>query len=112
MTLPMTTTAIITAAGQGLRMGAAIAKQFLPVLGEPLICHTVKAFAACAAIDSIIVVLPPEMVIQRLTADGYRDIYLAPAWAVNKMEVLNAIDRELEISDTFQGSKYEKLPPW
>jgi uncharacterized protein len=56
----------------------------------------------------ILEVLPPEMVIQRLTADGYRDIFLAPAWAANKMEVLNAIDRELEIRDTFQGAKFIK----
>ena len=54
----------------------------------------------------ILEILPPEMVIQRLTADGYRDIFLAPAWAVNKMAVLNAIDRELEIRDTFQSSKF------
>jgi radical SAM protein (TIGR01212 family) len=56
----------------------------------------------------ILEVLPPEMVIQRLTADGYRDIFLAPAWAANKLEVLNAIDRELEIRDTFQGSNYDR----
>jgi radical SAM protein (TIGR01212 family) len=55
----------------------------------------------------ILEILPPSMVIQRLTADGYRDIFLAPAWAANKMEVLNSIDRELEIRDTFQGSKYK-----
>ena len=55
----------------------------------------------------ILEVLPPEMVIQRLTADGYRDIFLGPAWAANKLEVLNAIDRELEIRDTFQGIKYD-----
>lgn len=52
--------------------------------------------------------LPPAMVIQRLTADGYRDIFLAPAWAAAKMEVLNAIDRELEIRGTFQGSNYQR----
>jgi hypothetical protein len=51
----------------------------------------------------ILEILPPEMVIQRLTADGYHDIFLAPQWAVNKMEVLNAIDRELERRDTHQG---------
>ena len=56
----------------------------------------------------ILEVLPPEMVIQRLTADGYRDIFLAPAWAANKLTVLNAIDRELEIRDTFQGSKNDR----
>ncbi len=60
-------------------------------------------------ICDILEILPPEMVIQRLTADGYRDIFLAPAWAAGKMEVLNAIDRELEIRDTFQGSRYEGL---
>ena len=57
----------------------------------------------------ILEVLPPEMVIQRLTADGYRDIFLAPAWAANKLAVLNAIDRELEMRDTFQSSKFSKL---
>ena len=50
--------------------------------------------------------LPPEMTIQRLTADGYRDIYLAPGWGRNKMEVLNAIDRELKQRDSFQGARY------
>ena len=47
--------------------------------------------------------LPAEMVIQRLTADGYRDIFLGPQWAINKMETLNAIDRELERRDSHQG---------
>jgi hypothetical protein len=60
-------------------------------------------------ICDILEILPPEMVIQRLTADGYRDIFLAPAWAVNKMDVLNAIDREMEIRDTFQGRKFQKV---
>ena len=50
----------------------------------------------------ILEILPPEIVIQRLTADGYRDIFLAH-WAVNKMEVLNAIDRELDRRNTYQG---------
>lgn len=54
----------------------------------------------------ILEILPPEMVIQRLTADGYHDIFLAPAWAANKMEVLNAIDRELERRGTHQGIFY------
>ena len=51
----------------------------------------------------VLEILPPEMVIQRLTADGYRDIFLAPQWAVNKMELLNSIDRELERRNTHQG---------
>ncbi len=51
----------------------------------------------------VLEILPPEMVIQRLTADGYRDIFLAPQWAVNKMDVLNSIDRELDRRNTHQG---------
>jgi radical SAM protein (TIGR01212 family) len=52
-------------------------------------------------------ILPPEMVIQRLTADGYRDIFLAPAWAMNKLDVLNAINKELERRNSYQGKHYK-----
>ena len=48
-----------------------------------------------------------ELVIQRLTADGYREILLGPAWAGNKLAVLNAIDRELETRDSWQGNRWE-----
>jgi radical SAM protein (TIGR01212 family) len=54
----------------------------------------------------ILEALPPEMVIQRLTADGYREIFLGPAWAANKLVVLNAIDRELEERGSWQGKRY------
>jgi len=56
----------------------------------------------------ILEILPPEMVIQRLTAEGYRDIFLGPAWAENKLAVLNAIDREMERRDTWQGKFFGK----
>ncbi len=54
----------------------------------------------------VLEVLPPEMVIQRLTADGYRDIFLAPAWAANKLDVLNSIHKELEKRDSYQSKFY------
>lgn len=50
--------------------------------------------------------LPPETLIQRLTGDGPRDILLAPLWSMNKWEVLNAIDAELERRGTVQGARY------
>ncbi|MEI7637930.1 MAG: TIGR01212 family radical SAM protein [Syntrophus sp. (in: bacteria)] len=56
----------------------------------------------------ILEILPPEMVIQRLTADGYKDIFLGPAWAINKMDVLNNIDWELKRRQTWQGIRYSK----
>lgn len=51
--------------------------------------------------------LPPETLIQRLTGDGPRDILLAPLWSMNKWEVLNAIDAELERRGSLQGDKYQ-----
>ena len=51
----------------------------------------------------------PEMVIQRLTADGYKDIFLGPSWAVNKMDALNSIDWELKRRRSWQGSRRDSL---
>ena len=57
-------------------------------------------------VADVLEILPPEVVIQRLTADGYRDIFLAPPWAMNKLDVLNAINKELEKRDSYQGKYY------
>ena len=51
---------------------------------------------------------PPEVSIQRLTADGYRDIFIAPEWARNKLAVLNAIGAELARRDSWQGKKQKR----
>jgi len=59
-----------------------------------------------ATVCDILEILPPEMVIQRLTADGYREIFLGPEWAANKLTVLNAINSELEARDSWQGKRY------
>jgi hypothetical protein len=55
----------------------------------------------------VLELLPPYIVVQRLTADGYRDIFLAPAWAANKLDVLNAINKELERRNSHQGMRYK-----
>ena len=59
-----------------------------------------------STVCDVLELLPPSVVIQRITAEGYRDIYLGPGWAQSKLKVLNAIDRELEKRDTWQGAKY------
>lgn len=48
-------------------------------------------------------ILPPEMVIHRLTGDSPRDTIIGPMWSLKKWEVLNAIDAELSRRDTWQG---------
>lgn len=53
-------------------------------------------------------VLPPEMIIHRLTGDGPADLMIGPMWSLNKWEVLNGIDRELERRNSWQGKYYEQ----
>lgn len=51
-------TAIIVAAGNGKRFGDSTPKQFLPILGKPLINLTLERFEACDLVDEIILVVP------------------------------------------------------
>ena len=50
--------------------------------------------------------LSPEIVIHRLTGDGPRELVIAPQWSIRKRSVLNALQHELKIRDTWQGKYY------
>jgi uncharacterized protein len=50
--------------------------------------------------------LAPEMVVHRLTGETYRAITVAPEWSINKIGVHNAIYKELEERDSWQGRFY------
>ena len=52
--------AIVPAAGSGSRFGAEKPKQYLDLLGRPLIFHTLKALSACPDIERVWVVLAPD----------------------------------------------------
>ncbi|MCD8240891.1 MAG: TIGR01212 family radical SAM protein [Lachnospiraceae bacterium] len=47
--------------------------------------------------------LPPHIVIHRLTGDGPRSILEAPEWSLNKKYVLNSIHHSMKTRDTWQG---------
>jgi len=49
--------------------------------------------------------LDPGIVVQRLTGDGNRADLIAPLWSLQKFEVLNCIDGEMERRGTRQGGK-------
>lgn len=51
---------IIVAGGKGLRMGAEIPKQFIPVGGKPVLMRTIERFHEYSPDINIIVVLPRE----------------------------------------------------
>ncbi len=50
--------------------------------------------------------LPPEVVIQRVTGDGQKDSLIAPLWSLKKFVVMNEIDKELCRRDSWQGKHY------
>lgn len=50
--------AVIVAAGNSQRFGSDKPKQFLEILGKPVVVHTLLRFESCPAIDEIILVLP------------------------------------------------------
>ena len=52
--------AIVPAAGSGSRFGAEKPKQYLSLLGRPLIFHTLAALVGCSEIDRVWVVLSPD----------------------------------------------------
>lgn len=51
-------------------------------------------------------ILPPQMVIHRLTGDGPADLMIGPMWSLNKWQVLDAIDDELARRDSWQGKYF------
>jgi hypothetical protein len=81
----------------GTKMGEMYKQGAIPMISK-------EKYSSLVA--DVLELLPPEMVIQRLTADGYRDILLAPAWAQNKLDVLNAINKELERRNSHQGMRF------
>lgn len=54
--------AVVLAGGSGKRMGEEIPKQFMAVMGKPIIQYSLEAFQNHPLIDEIVVVLPAEFV--------------------------------------------------
>lgn len=48
-------------------------------------------------------IIPPDVIIERLTGDGAKDDLIAPLWSLKKFCVLNEIDKEMRRRDSFQG---------
>jgi hypothetical protein len=57
---------------------------------------------------SCLEILPPEMVIHRLTGDGSKDLLIAPLWSLDKRHVLNTLHKEMKSRNTWQSKMSEK----
>lgn len=54
----------------------------------------------------ILQILPPEMVIHRLTGDGARSLLVAPQWSLDKRGILNQLHQLMREKNIVQGKKY------
>ncbi|NGP53605.1 2-C-methyl-D-erythritol 4-phosphate cytidylyltransferase [Thioalkalivibrio sp. XN8] len=52
--------AVVPAAGSGRRMGAATAKQYLPLRGRPLLAHALAPLLGCKRIEAVVLVVAPD----------------------------------------------------
>lgn len=52
--------------------------------------------------------LPPDIVIERLTGDGDSEYLLAPMYSTKKVTIINDIDKELYKRNSYQGIKCER----
>lgn len=94
---------------------SAVKLQMLHVIkGTPLeklyLSGDVKLLSREEYIDIIVrqlEVLPPEIVIERITGDGDKSRLIAPKWSADKIAVLGGIDKRLAELDTWQGKLYE-----
>ncbi|MDE6620234.1 MAG: TIGR01212 family radical SAM protein [Lachnospiraceae bacterium] len=57
-------------------------------------------------IISCLEILPPDMVIHRVTGDGPKALLLAPLWSLDKRHVLNTLHQEMRRRNTWQSKAY------
>lgn len=61
----------------------------------------------CDFVIDCLELLPPDMVIHRITGDGPRALLVAPLWSTDKKRVLNTIHQKLQVRDTWQGKLFD-----
>src|SRR5215212_1368670 len=98
----MHVTAIIAAAGEGRRLGAALPKQLLDIGGRSILEHSVAAFTSHARVNDVIVVLPPALAAdppEWLAAMHSPAVRVVAGGGRRQDSVANAFDRVAAASD-------------
>ena len=68
--------------------------------------HILKLDEYTELICDCIELLPPDMVVHRITGDGDKKLLIEPQWSGNKRLVLNTINKALRERNVIQGSKF------
>ena len=102
--------AVVVAAGRGVRMGAAVNKVLLPLCGEPVIRHAVRAFCEADEIDGVVVVASADETEQmRAALCGLEKVCaIVPGGATRQESVKNGLDalpKEARIALVHDGAR-------
>lgn len=54
--------------------------------------------------------LPPTMVVERISGDAPPDYFVGPSWCLDKPAVKQAVEAEFERRDTWQGKRFDEHP--
>lgn len=71
--------------------------------------HLLSKEQYISLVVDVLELLPPEMVIHRVTGDGAKDLLVGPRWSLDKLSVLSGIDKEFKKRDSYQGIKYANI---
>ena len=95
-------TAIILSAGSGSRMNASVTKQKLCICGKSVLYHSVKAFASCTDISSIVVVSrPDELDFAREELSSFEGISIVPGGKTRIESARNGFIKALELDSDY-----------
>lgn len=102
--------AVVVAAGRGVRMGAAVNKVLLPLCGEPVIRHAVRAFCEADEIDGVVVVASADETEQmRAALCGIEKVCaIVPGGLTRQESVKNGLDalpKEARIALVHDGAR-------
>lgn len=102
--------AVVVAAGRGVRMGAAVNKVLLPLRGEPVIRHAVRAFCEADEIDGVVVVASADETEQmRAALCGLEKVCaIVPGGSTRQESVKNGLDalpKEARIALVHDGAR-------
>ncbi len=102
--------AVVVAAGRGVRMGAAVNKVLLPLCGEPVIRHAVRAFCEADEIDGVVVAASADETEQmRAALCGLEKVCaIVPGGSTRQESVKNGLDalpKEARIALVHDGAR-------
>lgn len=100
--------AVVVAAGQGLRAGQPLPKQFAPWRGKPVLRHSVEALLAAGANPVIVAIPEGADEVARTTLVGLDRIHFVTGGATRQQSVRNALDM---LGDTAQVLIHDAARP-